>query len=54
MNKQITISKQEFRNMLDNNEIDLRANNICYVMNVKYEIKTLDDVNEVQLILVEE
>lgn len=54
MNKQITMSKQEFRNMLDNNEIDLRANNICYVMNVKYEIKTLDSENIVQLILVEE
>lgn len=54
MNKQIKISKQEFRNMLDNNEIDLRSNNICYIMDVKYEIKTLDDVNEVQLILIEE
>ena len=54
MNKQITISKQEFRNMLDNNEIDLRANNICYIMDIKYEIKTLDCTNEVQLILIED
>lgn len=42
-------TKAEFRELLDNNEIDLRSNNICYYMGVKYELVVLDKENIVKL-----
>ena len=46
----IEFTKQQFRELLDLNKIDLRANNICYYQDKKYEIKTLDIDNIVKLI----
>lgn len=45
----LKFTKQEFRTLLDLNIIDLRANNIVYYKDKKYQIETLDDRNEVVL-----
>ena len=45
----LKFTKQEFRTLLDLNMIDLKANNIFYYKDKKYEIETIDDRNEVVL-----
>ena len=45
----LKFTKQEFRTLLDLNMIDLRANNIVYYKDKRYEIETLDYKNEVVL-----
>lgn len=45
----LSFTKQDFRTLMDLNEIDLRANNICYYKDNKYEIIVLDSENIVRL-----
>lgn len=45
----LKFTKKEFRTLLDLSMIDLRANNIVYCKDKKYDIETLDNRNEVVL-----
>ena len=52
--KKIEFTKEQFRKLLDENKVDLRANNIVYYEDEKYEIKTIDAENKVLFMRIDE